>query len=110
MERHLVVMAVCDAAVDGVIVTRLVARERSVQRIDQLELVPMRTLHPGLGHAWVRVYEPREIEIVRAVAETTVYRAGDGMLLWSALTDSADPTNWETATRGFARTASSAMK
>jgi hypothetical protein len=109
-EREAAVKAVRAAGVDGVIVTRLVARESEVRRDWQPMLLPMRTLEPGLGHAWVKVYEPREVEIVRAIAETTVYRASDGLLVWSALTDSADPTNWQSASRGFARTAIAAMK
>lgn len=109
-EREDVVKAVRDAGVDGVMVSRLIAREREVRSDMQMELVPMRSLYPGLGRVWVRVYEPREIEIVHLLAETTVYRASDGQLLWSGITDSAEPTNWETATRGFARSAIDALR
>ncbi len=110
LERELVAKAVRDSGVDGVFVSRLIAREREVRRDMQLELLPMRTFHPGLGHAWVRVYEPRETEIIRVVAETTVYRASDGTLLWSGITDSMDPTNWDTATRGYAGAVIAALK
>jgi hypothetical protein len=109
-EREAASKAVRAAAVDGVIVTRLVARESEVRRDWQPMMLPTRLLEPGLGRAWVTVYEPREVEIVRAIAETSVFRASDGQLVWSALTDSADPTNWQSASRGFARTAIAAMK
>jgi hypothetical protein len=109
-EREAVVKAVRDTGVDGVMVSRLIAREREVRSGMQLDLVPMRSLHPGLGRVWVQVYEPREIEIIRLLAETTVYRASDGQLLWSGITDSAESTNWETATRGFARGAIDALR
>lgn len=109
-DREAVAQAVREAAVDGIIVSRVIGREREVRRDTQLELVPMRSLHPGLGRAWVRVYEPREIEIVRLVAETTVYRASDGLLLWSGMTESLEPSNWETATKGFARSAIEGLK
>jgi hypothetical protein len=109
-ERELVVKAVHDAGVDGVIVTRLLGRERQVRRDSQLEMVPMRSLHTGLGQAWVTVYEPREIEIIRVIAETSIYRASDAALLWTGITDSADPTNWQTATKSFARETLASMK
>jgi hypothetical protein len=109
-EREAVVKAVGDAGADGVIVTRLIARERELRRDWQPELTHMRTLQPGLGHAWVRAYEVREFEIIKAVAETSVYRVSDQLLVWSAVTTSDDPTNWESATRGFARAAVAAMK
>ena len=85
-DREAVAQAVREAAVDGIVVSRVIGREREVRRDTQLELVPMRSLHPGLGRAWVRVYEPREIEIGRLVAETTVYRPTDGLLLGAGLT------------------------
>jgi hypothetical protein len=110
VEREVVVKAVRDSGADGVLVARLVGREAETRRDTQLEMVPMRSLHPGLGHAWVRVYEVREREVIHAIAETSVYRASDGALVWTAITDSVDPTNLQSATRGFSRATIGALK
>lgn len=110
IERDTVAQAVRATGADGVVVARLVGREVETRRDGQLEMVPFRSLEPGLRHAWVRVYEVREREIIHAIGETSVYRVRDGALLWTALTDTVDPTNVETATRGFARTAVAALK
>jgi hypothetical protein len=110
VEREVVVKAVRESGADGVLVARLVGREAETRRDTQLEMVPMRSLHPGLGHAWVRVYEVREREVIHAIGETSVYRASDGALVWTAITDSVDPTNLQSATRGFSRTTIGALK
>ena len=51
-----------------------------------------------------------EREVIHAIGETSVCRVSDAALLWTALTDTVDPTNVETATCGFARTAVAALK
>jgi hypothetical protein len=110
VEREVVVKAVRDTSVDGVLVARLVGRELETRRETRLEMLPHRSLHPGLGHAWARVYEVREREVIHAIGETSVYRVSDGALVWTAITDTLDPTNVVTATRGFSRTAIAALK
>lgn len=110
VDRAVVAKAVQDSNADGVLVARLVGREVETRRDQQLEMLPMRSLHPGLGLAWARVYEVREREVIHAVGETSVYRVRDGALLWTAITDTVDPTNVATATRGFSKTAIAALK
>jgi hypothetical protein len=109
-DHSAVAQAVREAGVDGVIVSRVIAREREVRRDMQINPVSRRSFYPGLGFVWVRVYEPQEIETVHLVAETTVYRVSDGQLIWSGITDSLEPTNWESATKGFARSTIAGLK
>jgi len=110
VDRDSVAKAVRATGSDGVLVARLVGREVEMRRDTQLEMVPFRSLEPALRHAWVRVYEVREREVIHAIGETSVYRVSDGALLWTALTDTLDPTDVRSATRGFARTAVAALR
>lgn len=110
VDRESVARAVRETSTDGVLVARLVGRELETRRDTQLEMVPMRSLGLGLSHAWTRVYEVREREVIHAIGETSVYRVSDGALLWTAITDTVDPTNVQTAARGFSRTAVGALK
>lgn len=110
VEADTVAQAARAAGADGVLVARLVGRQVETRRDSHLEMVPYRSLGPGLRQAWVRVYEVREREVIHAIGETSVYRVSDAALLWTATTDTVDPTDVQTATRGFARTATAALK
>lgn len=110
VERDTVAQAVRVTGADGVLVARLIGREAELRRDGSLEMVPLRTIEPALRHVGARVYEVREREVIHAIGETSVYRVSDGALLWTALTDTVDPTNLQTAIRGFARTALTALK
>ena len=63
----------------------------------------------GIG-TLLKALTPREREVIHAIGETSVYRVSDGALLWTALTDTLDPTDVRSATRGFARTAVAALR
>lgn len=103
-----------NAGADGITVSLYLGEEKTVvrdnSRWERVDLIGPRRFAMAYPNAWVRVYEPVETEVVRAIGQTSVYRAFDGELLWSTITEAPRPSDIRAATRSFAKVAIAEMK
>jgi len=105
--------AAVQAGVDGVLITRLVARKTDVYVSGSL---PPPAFGMGRGYygyytgAWVGYYEPTVQTTDYVLAETTLFRTGAPEPVWSATSRSLELADVRKATEGFAKAMIAALK
>lgn len=108
--------AVKESGVDGVLITRMVGKDRDVTVAPAGPMPPpmwgMRPYYYGFySGAWVGYYDPGMVMTTDyIVAETTLFRADSPESIWSATTSTLQPTDVRKSSEGFASVMIAALK
>jgi hypothetical protein len=106
--------AAVQAGVDGVLITRLVARKTDVYASGSLPPPAFGMRRGYYGYytgAWVGYYEPASVQTTDyVIAETTLFRTGVPEPVWSATSRSLELADVRKATEGFAKIMIAALK
>jgi hypothetical protein len=96
---------------DGVLITRLVRVDVNTQVVPAYSAAPGMGLYGGYTGAWGGYYEPAAVyQTDTLVIETSLYGAGDSVLLWSGTTQTFAPTNVKKDMADFAKVIIDALK
>jgi hypothetical protein len=95
--------AVAKLGVDGVLVTRLVKRDKETQVSGYYGPVAPMGFHGWYSSAWMGYYEPATVyEYDVVTLETSVYSPQQSKLVWSGTTETFAPQDVKKETAGFA--------
>lgn len=108
IEEDVLKKAVADTSADGVLITRMVARESDVVVTPSPMPPPYyggrRYYYGYYTGAWSGYYEPSSVQQFKyIVAETTLFRAQAPEPSWSATTRTEEPKDVAKSTEGFAK-------
>jgi hypothetical protein len=89
--------------VDGVLITRLVKKEKQTQVSDYYGPVTPTGFHGWYSSAWTGYYEPATVYQYDVVTlETSLYSVPQSKLVWSGTTETFSPVDVKKETAGFA--------